>query len=72
MSKTPSYATGWYPWLPQTAAELSHRPYAYETVEVCREEWTHPLRVMPYDLDPMMNAVGLWWRPYLPQGEHHV
>jgi hypothetical protein len=66
-----SYATGWYPWIPQTPLERDHPPQAYAVVEICRAEWDAPQCVDPWDLGrryPLMNAVGLWWRPVREEG----
>lgn len=61
-----SYATGWYPWNPQSPIELGHRPYNYERVEICRAEYDAPQVVDPHSLHPIMNVADLWWRPVMP------
>ena len=58
-----SRAAGWWPWIAQDAMDSAQTPYAFRQVEIARPEWDTPQTVDPRALDPMTNAVGLWWRP---------
>jgi hypothetical protein len=41
-------------------------PYDYVEVEIWREGWQETHLQEPED-NPMMNAIGLWWRPAGPE-----
>lgn len=55
---------GWQPWLdPYGIARQT--PHDYVEVEAWREGWEEPQLVAPGE-NPIMNTMGLWWRPASP------
>ena len=53
---------GWMRW-PMGDYRLPLDPYAFDRVWINREGWESPEVVDPRILDPMMNVVGLMWKP---------
>lgn len=41
----------------------SEHPWDYEGIEIWREEWPEPRATKWEDMNPMMNVIGLQWRP---------
>lgn len=60
---------GWHPWPigPQPASTPT--PYSHERVSIMRDGWEAPVIASPRSMDPMMNVVGLYWKP-LPGTNH--
>ena len=62
---------GWLDWCWIMPPSLS--PYSHEYVEAWRKEWQEVEVLRVWDMNPLMNVAGLWWRPLRrPQLEPEV
>lgn len=41
-------------------------PYSYDKVWIWRLEWDFPEAACPRTMDPQMNVIGLYWKPWRP------
>jgi len=51
------------PWMPMhdPYKVLKESPYVHKLIWIMRDSWGSPRLVKPLEIDPMMNAVGLYW-----------
>lgn len=58
------HGDGWNPWVPAFGYETwADSPYSRDEVKIVRDDWQDPVTVDPNRLHPMMNVIGLYWRP---------
>lgn len=60
---------GWMPWVPSYMSLFPNgpRPNDYPRVWIWRPgDWGMPVEAEPDHLDPMMNVIGLYWKPWAP------
>lgn len=51
-------------WRPvMQLGNVTEFPRDYERIEIWRDGWAEPQATRWEDINPMMNAIGLMWRP---------
>lgn len=53
---------GWRRW-PLHPTAYTIMPYRFSQIEYWRPGWGQSYTKNPYDIDPTLNVVSLWWRP---------